>query len=42
MLDIPKINLERLKVKDETGRNAKLISSKDKDDFLFTKSQEQL
>jgi hypothetical protein len=40
--DIPKINLERLKVKDESARNSKLISSKDRDDFLFTKSHEQL
>lgn len=40
--EIPKINLERLKIKDEGGRSSKLISSKDRDDFLFTKAFEQL
>lgn len=36
--DIPKIALERLKIKEESLIKKVLISAKDKDDFLFTKA----
>jgi hypothetical protein len=40
--DTPKVSLERLKIREEPLVKKPLISSKDKDDFLFTKAHEQL
>ena len=40
--ETPKINLERLKVREDKFIKKGLISPKDKEDFLFTKAHEQL